>query len=109
MNKEIIKYNIKKLKRIKDMEDFYKKIGLFKKIQNKEITNVNQIHMNKENCEKLCDYIKSNARKNKNIPFAKTCTQKYLDNICGMDWLMYSPDTSIKDIPKNEIWITKES
>lgn len=109
MNKEIIKYNIKKFKRIKCMEDFYKKIGLFKRIKNKEITDVNKIYMNKENCEKLCVYIKSNARKNKKIPFAKTCDQKYLYNICGMDWLMFSPNSSIEDIPDNEIWIIKEN
>lgn len=105
--KEIIKYNIKKLKKITSMEDFYKKVKILKRIESKEITDVNQIYMCKENCEKLCDYIKLNVKKNKNLSNANSYNDKYLNNIAAMDWLMFSPNMD-EFIPDDEIWIFTE-
>ena len=95
---EKIKYNIKNFKKISYMEDFYKKIGLEK------ANDYSNIYIDKENCRILDEYIRNNAIKQLQIVYS----QKYCDLASGLDWLLNSPKTSIKDIPKNEIWIIKE-
>ncbi|MEI6296227.1 MAG: hypothetical protein WCO84_01095 [bacterium] len=97
----VIKYNIEDFKDIISMGDFYKKLGMYDMFEKKIVTNVSQMFMEKENCEKLLEFMKSNYKKNKEI---KHYHQKQAHNLCTMDWINYSP-VSKDDISKDEFWI----
>jgi len=103
MDKEIIKYNIKDFKKMKTLDDFYKQLGLYDKLMSSEIT-VFDVHMNREECEMLDEFMKNTMRKK----FKKQYTEKYIDISVGMHWLNYSPNTNNPDVPKGELWIYKE-
>lgn len=99
---KIVKYNISDLSKITCMADFYKVTGISKLLESKEIIDVEQIHMNKENCEKLDDICKTNykLRDKKFKHLSKTSWERAV----AMDWLNYSP-VCHEDMPNDEIWI----
>lgn len=82
------------------MDDFYRETGLLKLLESGEVVNVNQLWMNREQCEGLQDIVTKNLRKGR---FKRT-SQKTLDYSVAMDWLNYSP-VSIPYVPEGEIWV----
>lgn len=82
------------------MDDFYRETGLLKLLESGEVVNVNQLWMNREQCEGLQDIVTKNLRKGR---FKRT-SQKALDYSVAMDWLNYSP-VSIPYVPEGEIWV----
>lgn len=82
------------------MDDFYRETGLLKLLESGEVVNVNQLWMNREQCEGLQDIVTKNLRKGR---FKRT-SQKVLDYSVAMDWLNYSP-VSIPYVPEGEIWV----
>lgn len=82
------------------MDDFYRETGLLKLLESGEVVNVNQLWMNREQCEGLQDIVTKNLRKGR----FKRMSQKVLDYSVAMDWLNYSP-VSIPYVPDGEIWV----
>lgn len=86
---------------IKDLGEFYKVIGLLD-LLNTNKGDATKIHMNNEECEYLKELMfKNNYRKGK----FKRYKKEYLERCVSMEWLCYSPCSSILDVPKGEIWL----
>ena len=100
MNKEILKYEMSNFKGIKSMIDFYDVLGIEERLQAGEIT-VMDVFMEREDCEELQNFMR------KNFPGRKHYTEKYINANVAMEWLNYSPSSTIQP-PKGEIWIIKQ-
>ncbi|MPN19899.1 hypothetical protein SDC9_167274 [bioreactor metagenome] len=100
----IIKYNIEDFTDISSMEDFYRKLGIWNDM-GKTIFDVSQLHMEKENCEILQEYIYNTIRLKSRF---KGLADRIPRSVASMDWLNFSP-VSNPDMPKDEIWIDELS
>lgn len=89
------------ISKICSMDDFYKATGLADVIKELDVTNVDQIWMNRIKCESLQDIVMGNLKKSKKY---KNRGDRALTTAVAMDWLNYSP-VSIPYIPDNELWI----
>lgn len=98
---EVIQYDQSAVDPICCLGDFYQNIGLTERIKAGEVTNVDQVWMNKDECESLQDYMRKNIPKSKKHKHLKG---KALDTAIAMDWLNYSP-VAIPYVPKGELWI----
>lgn len=86
---------------MRNMEDFYEMVGLLD-LKGDCVGDVTKIHMNEEECEALKDLMfKNNYRKGKLRSYKK----EYLRSCVAMEWVCYSPCSSVIDVPKGEIWL----
>ena len=86
---------------MKNMEEFYKMVGIFD-LKGDKLGNVTKIHMNNDECEYLKELLfKNNYRKGKFKQYKK----EYLKRCIAMEWVCYSPCSLILDVPKGEIWL----
>lgn len=77
----VIQFRLEDFSKIMSIEDFYKKIGVYEYIKSRQITNIEQIHMLRSECELLLDIMQSSQkRKDEHTKFS-----------VSMDWLNYSP------------------
>lgn len=95
---KIIKYDINDFKGIKNLDGFYKQLGLFDDLLAKKY-NVMDVYMERENCEMLKDFMVANFNNKKT-----RLRPKYIASSVGMHWMNLSP-SSILDVPKDEIWV----
>ena len=96
-----ISFSKEQIKAIASMGDFYVVTGLEELVKDKTITNVNQIWMNRKQCEDLEEVVYRNLKKTRRF---RGMGEKYIRTTIAMDWLNYSP-SSADYIPERELWI----
>lgn len=85
----------------KSVEDFFKAVGVFELIKSGEVAQVDQLWMNDQQCDLLCEKIKENLRKDKRF---RHHSGHFIDTSAAMDWLNYSP-VSAFEVPADELWV----
>lgn len=83
------------------MDDFYKATNVMDIITAGDITDVQQIWMNHQQCLDVNGLCKANARRSKRH---RRKGWRWIEQAVAMDWLSYSP-VSVPYVPVNEIWI----
>ena len=87
---------------MKDISEFYKKVGLLDYTDDQHSIDVQKIHMNDDECQYLKELLfDNNYRKGKFRHYSRD----YLRRCANMEWLHYSPCSFILDVPKGEIWL----
>ena len=86
---------------IQSMDDFYNATGITGMLQEKSVTRVDQLWMNRFQCENLEDIIEKNLKKSRKY---KWMSERALRNAVAMDWLNYAP-VSVPYVPDGEIWV----
>ena len=86
---------------MKNMEEFYKMVGILD-LKGDKLGDATKIHMNNDECKYLKEFLfKNNYRKGK----FKLYKKEYLERCIAMEWLCFSPCSLILDVPKGEIWL----
>ena len=86
---------------MKDMEEFYRMVGILE-LKGDKLGDVTKIHMNNDECEYLKELLfKNNYRKGKFRHYKK----EYLERCIAWEWVLFSPCSLILDVPKGEIWL----
>ncbi len=96
-----ISFSEEQTKAIASMGDFYVATGLEELVKDKTITNINQIWMNRTQCEGLEEGVYRNLKKTRRF---RGMGEKYIRTTVAMDWLNYAP-SSADYIPEWELWI----
>ena len=94
-----LKFDLEKIHECWCMMDFYEKIGAIPYFEDKYVTDVKNVYMNREQCEWLNDLFKRNIRK---LKMYKHYKEEYTDTIVAFDWLNYSP-VLCDELPKNVV------
>ena len=83
------------------MDDFYQQVGLTDDFKSGLITHVQQIHMERKNCDSLSGIMIATLKKDKKY---KLFTDRHINTVAGMECMNYSP-VSNDNVPDNEIWV----
>ena len=96
-----IQFTQEQISKIASMGDFYQVTGLEQMVKEKTITDVNQVWMNRQQCEQLQELVIKNVKKSRKM---RAMGDRYIRTSVAMDWLNYSP-SSANYIPEWELWV----
>ena len=88
MKKIELKFNIKDLKDITTIDDFFAITGIAPYLKNKTITDVKQMEMNEKDGSEILGYWLNNWHKIKEI---KGLREKYAKSRISFTWMNYAP------------------
>lgn len=103
----IIKFTQEQIAPMRCMDDFYTLTGALEYIKNpaNTITSVEQVFMNKEECDGLIELMFNNvAVKSKKGKAGNDISQRHIRNTIAFDWANISPVGNEKT-PRGELWL----
>lgn len=83
------------------MDDFYRAAGLAAYFESGEVKDVQQVWMNRGQCDDLLAALQRNARRDKRWRFL---SDHHLQTSIGMDYLCYAP-VSVAYVPYGLLWL----
>lgn len=96
--KKVFLFDIKSMSNIASMDEFYHIVdGLYDYITENKIS-YHDVYMNRKSCERLLDYLLNRVPED-------SVKKSSWDALCSYDWIKNSPNTQLRTIPPNEVWV----